>query len=103
MANHLACSDRIYLAEHDVLYPHGYFTDEPTEGDVDFGLACDALTESAAGRGFSTSPSVALSGPQEATTYFFDVEAADEAGNTAGDDNDGACYSFTTVEPLFYG
>ena len=35
-----------------------FVTDEPTQGSVHFGLACDALTETVAGSGFSTQPAV---------------------------------------------
>ena len=73
-------------------------TDEPTRGTVHYGSACGAFTGTAVGNGFATSPTVLLSGLTEASTYFFVVEAADEAGNVAFDDNGGTCHSFATPD-----
>jgi serine protease AprX len=72
-----------------------FTADEPVRGTVHYGLDCEFLTESASGSGYSTSPTVALSGLQDNTTYYYSVEAADEAGNIAVDPN---CYTFTTPE-----
>ena len=69
---------------------------EPARGTVYYGLSCASLTETAVGSGYSTSPTVNLIGLQDATTYFYAVEAEDEAGNTASDDDDGNCYIFAT-------
>jgi hypothetical protein len=78
-------------------------TDEPTVGTVHYGAACGALTESAFGSGFSTSPTVPLSGLTENSVYYYAVQAVDEAGNAATDDNGGACYTFTTPDiPDFF-
>jgi len=78
-------------------------TDEATLGMVYYGPACGTLTESAGGSGFSTSPTVPLSGLNEDALYYFAVEAVDEAGNVAADDNGGECYSFTTPDiPDFF-
>ncbi|MCD6385149.1 hypothetical protein J7M23_05160, partial [Candidatus Sumerlaeota bacterium] len=74
----------------------GFDTDEVTFGLVNFGYSCDNLTE--------TMPDidtnehiVALYGLDSQTTYSFVVSAMDYAGNTAYDDNNGNCYSFTTI------
>ncbi|UCF34333.1 MAG: hypothetical protein JSV78_03330, partial [Phycisphaerales bacterium] len=61
--------------------------DEPVQGTVHYGLSCDALTGAATGSGYSTTPQVNVSGLDDNTTYFYAVEAADEAGNSVTDDN----------------
>jgi hypothetical protein len=73
-------------------------TDEPTRGIVHYGKSCGPLDETADGIGFATSPVVGLSGLDEDSTYFFSVEAEDEAGNLASDDNGLDCYTFTTPD-----
>ena len=70
-------------------------TNEPARGVVHYGLACGSLNQTASGSGYSTTPAVSLSGLQDNTTYFYRVDAADEAGNSASDLN---CYTFTTPE-----
>jgi hypothetical protein len=78
-------------------------TDEVSRGVVHYGAACGSLTESAGGSGFSTSPAVPLAALSESSLYYFAVEAADEAGNVASDDNGGACYTFSTPDiPDFF-
>ncbi len=77
--------------------------DEPVRGTVHYGTSCDALDETADGTGYSTTPSVGLSGLQDNTLYYYAVSAEDEAGNAVYDDNGGACYSFQTPEvPDFF-
>jgi hypothetical protein len=68
---------------------------EPVRGTVHYGLSCDSLNQTAVGSGYATAATVGLSGLQDNTTYYFVVEAEDEAGNTAADPN---CYSFATPE-----
>ncbi|MCP3981128.1 MAG: hypothetical protein GY716_17660 [bacterium] len=75
-----------------------FATDEPTSGVVHYGLSCDALTATAAAGSLSASPSISLTGLTENTTWFFTVEALDEAGNVSTDDNGGTCFSFTTPD-----
>ena len=78
-------------------------TDEPTIGTVRHGTSCAALTGSDSENVATTAHSVQATGLQDATTYFYVVEAQDEAGNAAGDDNGGACYGFVTPEiPDFF-
>jgi len=73
-------------------------TDEPTEALVRYGLACGALTGVATQSGFGTDHAVIVSGLSENTTYYFVVEAEDEAGNGVTDDNGGNCYTFATPD-----
>ncbi len=76
--------------------------DEVASGTVHYGLDCGSLTGTASG-GFAMSPTVDVTGLQDNTTYFYTVEAQDEAGNVATDDNGGACYTFSTPEvPEFF-
>ena len=78
-------------------------TDEPTVGSVRYGEACGSLTETANQSGYGTDHSVLLSGLDEDSTYFYVVDAEDEAGNSNTDDNGGACYSFSTPDiPDFF-
>ncbi|MBN2564032.1 MAG: hypothetical protein JXQ75_24220, partial [Phycisphaerae bacterium] len=77
--------------------------DEPVRGTVHYGLSCGSLTWTAAGSGYSTAPTVGLTGLDDDTTYFYTVEAEDQAGNSVTDDNGGACYTFATPEvPDFF-
>jgi hypothetical protein len=73
--------------------------DELASGTVRYGLSCSALNNTATG-GLAMSPTISLSGLTDDTTYYYKVEAADEAGNVA---QDPTCYSFTTPEvPDFF-
>jgi hypothetical protein len=75
---------------------------EVVRGTVHYGLSCDNLSWSASG-GYGNPGTVNLSGLQDQTTYFYIVVAVDEAGNEVTDDNDGACYMFTTPDvPNFF-
>ncbi len=71
-------------------------TNEPANGTVRFGLACPTLTGSASESGFNTAHTINLTGLVDSTTYFYAVDAVDQAGNGSTDDNAGACYTFTT-------
>ncbi len=77
-------------------------TDEPTTPVVHYGTACGSLVQSMAGPGGATSHSVVLGGLSPTTDYYFSVEAADAAGNSASDDNSGGCYTFTTLDQPDY-
>lgn len=74
-------------------------TDERAIGRVRVGTACGATTQV-----FSSVPGtthqIVLHGLARETTYFYRVEAVDDAGNSAVDDNFGACHRFTTKPPL---
>jgi hypothetical protein len=73
--------------------------DELASGTVRYGLSCSALNNTATG-GLAMSPTISLSGLTDDTTYYYKVEAADEAGNVT---QDPTCYSFTTPEvPDFF-
>ncbi len=78
-------------------------TDEPASAMLHWGLSCDALDETVSGIGLRTEHSIRITGLEDNMTYFFTVDATDEAGNFAADDNGGSCYSFTTPEvPDFF-
>jgi len=78
-------------------------TDEPTIGSVRYGESCGDLSEMATQSGYGTEHSVVLGGLSDDTSYFFAVDAEDEAGNVSSDDNGGACYMFTTPDiPNFF-
>lgn len=73
-------------------------TNEPASGTVRYGLSCGALTGTVDGSGFNTAHSVGLSGLSDNSTYFYAVDAKDQAGNDATDDNGGICFTFSTPD-----
>ena len=78
-------------------------SDEPVRGTVRYGTSCTVLDRTATARGFTTAPAIGLAGLTDATTYFYVVDAEDQAGNVASDDNAGACFTFTTTDvPDFF-
>ncbi|MBI4517448.1 MAG: S8 family serine peptidase [Deltaproteobacteria bacterium] len=74
-----------------------FSTDESTTALVRYGTSCGSLTQSQSASANGTAHAVTLSGLTPQTQYFFAVEATDEAGNVATDDNGGSCYSLTTT------
>ncbi len=80
----------------------GYDSDEPTRGTIYYGTSCAALSDSVVGEGYDTSPTVTITDLAADETYYFVVEAEDEVGNVAIDDNGGACHSFTTLDAPDY-
>ena len=78
-------------------------TDEPARVTVSYGTDCAALDQTAVAFRLETARTLLLNGLQDDTTYFFRVDAEDEAGNAVSDDNGGSCYSFTTpMVPDFF-
>ncbi len=75
-----------------------FSTDEPARGTVRYGESCDALTGIAERGGLVSDHEVRLSGLIEDATYFFAVDAEDDAGNQTTDDNGGECYTFATTD-----
>ncbi len=73
-------------------------TNEATTVLVRYGATCAALTAEQASPVTSAAHAVDLSGLLQLTNYRFAVQATDVAGNTATDNNGGACYAFTTLE-----
>ncbi len=71
---------------------------EPVRGRVLYGLSCGSLTGTADVSSYSTTPVVNVTGLNENTGYYFAVEAEDQAGNVATDNNGGACYAFATAD-----
>ncbi|HPO16339.1 MAG TPA: trypsin-like peptidase domain-containing protein [Candidatus Hydrogenedentes bacterium] len=78
-----------------------FTTNEPTTAILHAGLGCGIYSLHAEGL-LSTDHLLHLNGLQNTTPYFFIVDATDEAGNPATDDNGGLCYSFTTVRQTPY-
>jgi len=76
-----------------------YFeTDEPSRALVNYGRNCNNLkggTEE--DPALSLSHNVYLYNLRSETTYRFEIVATDEFGNETTDDNEGQCYSFTTL------
>jgi parallel beta-helix repeat protein len=75
-----------------------FTTDEPAVTRVRYGTNCGGMTaEVLALPRPQTDHSISLYNLAPDTTYFFEVEAADEAGNVTIDNNGGGCYSFMTA------
>ena len=68
--------------------------DEEAQGTVHYGPSCDDLSQTVNGTGFAFSPAVSVTGLQDNTTYYYRVDAVDQAGNLTQDTN---CQSFTTT------
>jgi len=80
-----------------------FATDESATGTVRYGLSCDALTESESVGGYEVDHAITVSGLTPGTTYYYAVDAEDEAGNLGTDDAGGLCYSFVTESiPLYF-
>ncbi len=77
-------------------------TDEPASVVVHYGISCGGLTFETVDTDLATSHNLSVTGLMPDTVYFLSVEAIDEVGNRATDDNNGACYSFTTPEQRDY-
>ena len=73
-------------------------TDEPAWGLVRWGENCANLTQTVTRPGPAVFHSALIEGLEDNHTYYYEVEAADAAGNVAIDNQGGACYSFTTEE-----
>ena len=74
----------------------GIDLDEPARVTVHHGLSCGALDQSAVSFRLEDQHTVNLKGLTDDTTYFYAVEAEDEAGNVVVDDAGGLCHTFTT-------
>lgn len=77
-----------------------FTTDEPARVFVHYGPACSQLNYTASDSQYRMEHAVTLSGLTPDTRYFYVVEAFDRAGNAVQDDNNGACYSFCTVDVI---
>ncbi len=79
-----------------------FFTNELAAGTVHYGTNCGNL-DSSVDAGYQTEHFLPIDGLDENTQYFYSLEAVDEAGNLATDDNGGACYTFVTTDiPLYF-
>jgi hypothetical protein len=80
-----------------------FTANEPVKATVHYGLSCGALNYTAGTTTFDLNPVASLNSLADNTTYYFAVDAEDQAGNVTSDDNGGACYSFATPEiPDFF-
>jgi hypothetical protein len=71
-------------------------TDEPAEGLLQWGQGSPDTPATAPG--FKLEHEIKLTGLTPATSYVFQVQVVDAAGNTSLDDNGGELYGFTTPE-----
>ncbi len=72
-------------------------TDEASNSVVNYGTTT-GLGSTASDSTMVTSHSITLSGLQPETTYYYEVQSTDWAGNTATDNNGELYYTFTTNE-----
>jgi len=71
-------------------------TDKPAVSKVRFGTSVPPTTM-VQGAGISQDSSVWVTGLESCTTYFYEVESTDPAGNTIVDDRNGTYFSFETL------
>ncbi|MFQ5495315.1 MAG: hypothetical protein ACE5EX_08015, partial [Phycisphaerae bacterium] len=77
--------------------------DEPVSATIRYGASCATLDSSVAAIGFQASRSIHVTGLTDDTSYFFAIDASDEAGNAMTDDNGGSCFGFATPQiPDFF-
>jgi predicted outer membrane repeat protein len=75
-------------------------TNEPTTGRLLYGLSCEEPNYIDSSHFIpATTHNIKLSGVSPETEYFFVIEANDVVDNKTIDDNNGACYTFTTTGP----
>jgi hypothetical protein len=77
-------------------------TDEYTVIRVLYGDSCNNLVNESNSTDMGTSHVIQLSGLSDNTSYRFEVQAFDGAGNSVIDDNGGACYMFVTADVPSY-
>jgi len=75
-----------------------FTTDEPASAVIRWGTDCGVWDDEILVESLETAHSFTLTGLLPETTYFFEVEAFDEAGNFSFDDNNGACFTIDTPE-----
>ncbi|QXE85498.1 S8 family serine peptidase [Geomonas nitrogeniifigens] len=71
-------------------------TNEPASAAINYGDT-KGLGASRSNPWFMTSQSLTIKNLKEATTYYYEVNSTDEAGNIGRDNNGGALYTFTTL------
>lgn len=76
-------------------------TDEPASTTVHYGVLCDVLWQTRSGLR-AQAHRITLTSLIPQTEYHFALEAVDDAGNVAYDDNASACFTFTTTDRLDY-
>jgi len=77
--------------------------DEPSRATVHYGPNMGSLNDSVTAGAFATSHAIDIAGLTDNSTYFFIVDAEDQAGNSTTDNNGGMGYTFTTPDiPDFF-
>jgi hypothetical protein len=78
-------------------------TSEPSDATVWYGTSCDIDVMQPVASATGTTHNVELTSLEAETQYAFHIEMTDAAGNVSVDDNNGACYAFSTpcVTTLF--
>ncbi len=75
-------------------------TDEEALGVVHYGLACDALDQTAVGFQYGVQNTVLIQGLESDRTYFYIADAEDHAGNVG---TEGICRSFVSAhQPVYF-
>lgn len=78
-----------------------FTTSEASTPSIHFGPDCQNWTNTQSGLR-NTVHTLQISGLTPLTTYYFQAEATDPAGNETIDDNSGVCYTFTTTRQRLY-
>jgi hypothetical protein len=73
-------------------------TSEPTSVSIQYGESCNSSSEETIDGALDTVHEIVLNSLYDNTTYKYKVFAYDAAGNAVFDDNNGACYTFTTLD-----
>jgi hypothetical protein len=77
--------------------------DEPSKITVNYGTSIFALNDTVSSGAFLNTHAISISNLTDETTYFFTIDAEDQAGNMSYDDNGGVGYTFTTPDvPDFF-
>jgi subtilisin family serine protease len=92
----------VQTAQVEALWARIYLeTNEPSGVLVNYGKDCNNLRVcTAEDPALSLSHNLYLYNLDSETTYHFEIVATDEFGNETTDNNDGQCYSFTTLAEI---
>lgn len=86
----------VYATATDTTATITWLTDEPATSIINYGTTT-ALGSTVSDSTLTTTHSITLTGLTASTTYYFEVQSADAAGNLTVNNNGGLLYSFTTT------
>jgi len=71
---------------------------EPCRLTINYGTTCGSLSGSKSVTAYADVHQVTITGLEDDTTYFYDIEFEDQAGNEGSEDNGGNCFGFMTPQ-----